>query len=144
MPASHRADRVSQAWTTEETDWRDFPPTCECLAEAQVLNHRLAYVVDCVNISQVPMTPTSWDGSVQGKRSRYPFRDPYSDGRWLRQAYAPHPKRGPFRSEAELTRLNFELAARLERESRSSELERGAVEVQQQQQKGKKTSTKKK
>ena len=35
-------------------------------------------------------------------------------------------------------------AARLERESRSSELERGAVEVQQQQQKGKKTSTKKK
>ena len=34
-------------------------------------------------------------------------------------------------------------AARLERESRSSELERGAVESQQQQQ-GKKTSTKKK
>eukprot|EP00966_Prymnesium_polylepis_P331012 7386590-Prymnesium_polylepis.1 len=103
-----------------EDDWRDFPPTCECLAECHALNHRLAYVVDCVNVSQVPMTPTAWNGEVKGKPSRYPFQDPFADGRWLRQAYTPHPKRGPFRTDAQLTKLNLELAERLERDARES------------------------
>ena len=46
-----------QAWTSESDDWRDFPATCECLAECHALNHRLAYVGDCVNVSQVRPGP---------------------------------------------------------------------------------------
>lgn len=111
-----------QAWTTEEDDWRDFPPTCECLAECHVLNHRVAYVGNCVNISQLPMSRTDWGGHLEAgaTRSRYPFLDPYSDGRWIRQAFTPHPKNGPQRSEDELRALNRNLAERLTADGRES------------------------
>ena len=74
-----------QAWTSEETDWcdlppslllttyyllpttyyslpttyyllrRDFPPSCDCLAECHALNHRVPYVAWCVNTTRLPL-----------------------------------------------------------------------------------------
>ncbi|KAL3917922.1 MAG: hypothetical protein SGPRY_006210, partial [Prymnesium sp.] len=95
-----------QAWQNLKDEWREFPPSCECLAECQAMNQRVAYVDRCVNASQLALRP-------KGAQQRYPFVDPFSNGAWMQQAYAPHPKRGPFRSEEELSRLNIELARRL-------------------------------
>ncbi|KAL1503656.1 hypothetical protein AB1Y20_012129 [Prymnesium parvum] len=106
-----------QAWSPEGEDWRDFPPTCECLAECHALNQRVAYMAACVNVSQRALAPARDAGA------RYPFADPYSDGRWAREAYAPRPKEWPRRAEASVRRLNLALAARLERDARRSAAE---------------------
>ena len=42
-----------QAFAQELQDYRDFPPTCECLAECHALNIRVVYVDNCVNASQM-------------------------------------------------------------------------------------------
>lgn len=61
-----------QAFATEQTDYRDFPPSCECLAECQALNVRVVYVDNCVNASQMmlrtpppPRAPPRWTCNVQ-------------------------------------------------------------------------------
>lgn len=49
------------------------------------------------------------------QRVPHPWRDPYADGRWLRQAYTPGRKEVQL-SDAELTSRNQELARRLARD----------------------------
>jgi hypothetical protein len=97
-----------QALTTEMSDYLDFPPSCECLAECQALNLRVVYVVDCVNASLQWLHPTNTDPHAV----KYPWRDPFGDGRWLRQAYTPNRREAQL-TETELSRQNLDLARRL-------------------------------
>ena len=69
-----------QAWTEELEDWRDFPIDCGCLAECHSLNYRLAYVQDCVNVSLRRLAPSTEKSSPDA------YRDPFGDGKWMRQA----------------------------------------------------------
>ena len=95
-----------QALATELEEWKNFPASCECLAECHALNHRIVYADKCVNTTQTRLHP-------QGDRSaQYPWVDPHGDGRWMRQAYTPDRKAAPL-SEQELTRLNLVLAEKL-------------------------------
>lgn len=104
-----------QAFATEQWDYRDFPPTCECLAECQALNLRVVYVMQCVNASQTRYWATTegWPPRTVGLGAKYPWRDPFADGKWLRQASPPMLRGGPPVDEAAVSKLNLELAARL-------------------------------
>ena len=78
------------------------------------------YVVDCVNASQRWLKP--FDGrreARQAEEAAYPWRDPFGDGRWLRQAFTPSRRDAPL-SEAELSQKNLELARRLEADGAES------------------------
>ena len=103
-----------QAWTAEETDWRDFPPSCDCLAECHSLNHRAAYVSWCVNTTRQRILPAN-----EAKRAPNAIADPFGDGKWVRQAYTPGRKDPPL-SEARLDELNAALAERLQRDAQAS------------------------
>lgn len=115
-----------QALATEFWDYRDWPPTCECLAECQATNLRVVYVTQCVNASdQKPYTASveGWPPKVVNAEVRYPMRDPFGDGKWLRQAYIPH-RRDPPVSDAELASQNLALAARLDADGQASQAKR--------------------
>jgi len=108
-----------QAWTSEETDWRDFPPTCDCLAECHALNHRAPYVSSCVNTTRQPLLGQDAKGSRELEQAGKALRDPFGDGRWIRQAYTPGRKDPPL-SEARIGELNVELQQRLTRDAEAS------------------------
>ena len=101
-----------QALATELEDWRSFPPTCECLAECQALNLRVVYVVDCVNVSQRMYVQGNTGVPKPGEETSRIWRDPFGDGKWLRQAYTPR-RRDPPKTELELSKMNLDLATNL-------------------------------
>ena len=99
-----------QDMATEPEAWRNFPASCECLAECQNLNHRLAYVDKCVNSTGMRLLPMY----TPARALRPPHViDIQGEGRWMRQAYTPDRKAAPI-EEDELRRLNLALAAKLE------------------------------
>ena len=110
-----------QAFAPEVWDYRDFPPSCECLAECQAANVRVVYVTWCVNASQHRYSASmeGWPPRVVGQGVTHPWRDPFGDGRWLRQAYTPNRHQQPL-TEQQLSQLNLELAARLEADGKAS------------------------
>ena len=97
-----------------------FPPSCECLAECHALNARLAYVDHCVNASGKYYTAGSegWPPKP-GPPAPYPWKDPWGDGRWMRQAYFQG-KRGVGESESSLLARNLALASKLTTDSEAS------------------------
>ena len=115
-----------QAFAEELTDYRDFPPTCECLAECQALNVRVVYVDNCVNASQTMLQKGSDNLWVNGKMNSkvpYPWRDIFGDGKWLRQAYKPG-RRDIQLTDAQLSEKNLALAGRLHADGKKSLQER--------------------
>ena len=93
-----------QVWTKNLDVLTDFPPTCECLAECHALNHRTEYAANCVNASG------RWLEPAHSKTAVHPWRDPFFDGRWIKQARADDERL----TEASRLRFNLELAARLQ------------------------------
>ena len=114
-----------QALSEERDAWRDFPPTCECLAECHALNLRVVYVDNCVNVSQREYVQGSggiWEkGKSHDAVVPHPWRDVFGDGRWLRQAYKPGRHDVQY-TEAELTQKNLALASRLFKDGAETKL----------------------
>ena len=108
-----------QAFAEEKFDYRDFPPTCECLAECHALNLRVVYVDNCVNVSQKELVRGGgpWEKGKSGDDVvPHPWRDVFGDGKWLRQAYKPG-RRDVQLTEQQLTEKNLALAGRLYRDA---------------------------
>ena len=96
--------------------------TCRCLAACHADNHRAEYVRVCVNATGEALLPSSANRSIP-----YPWRDPYSDGCWIRQAFGTAESGGSDSSTqapSDIEVRNRQLATMLEADALSSR-ERG-------------------
>ena len=109
-----------QALALEAFDYLDFPPSCECLAECQALNVRVVYVDKCVNATGDVYQPSQlgWPPK-DGPPAKFPWKDMFGDGKWMRQAYFVGRKDTPVPDE-ETLRKNVALAARLSADGAAS------------------------